>query len=120
MPKAPKGFHKCADGKTIRPLRPPKGPINPRAKEVGSQRMRSKRRRQRERERHGSGPWTGTGSRHYRSMNWWGKLFYRIRRYFSERARNRQRHKALYKKAGQIKPSSQYTIRPIARREQHK
>ena len=124
MPKAPEGFHKCADGKTIRPLRPPKGPINPRAKAVGSQRMRTQRRRERERfaqaRRKRRYEWEGTGSRTYTKLPWWSKLIYRIRVFFSDHAKNRKKHKALYKKAGRVKPRSQFTVRPQARREQHK
>jgi len=122
MPKAPEGFHESQDG-TIRPIIV-KGEINPRAKAVGSQRMRTQRRRERERaadaRRKRRYDWEGTGSRKYARLSWWSKLIYRIKVFFSERERNRKKHKALYKKAGRVKQDRQFVLRPIARREQHK
>lgn len=124
MPKPPPGYHKCADGKTIRPLLPPKGPINPRAKRIGSQRLRYENRviraaRSRAR-RIKKYEWEGTGSRVYRMMPWWSKLLYRVKVFFSERAKNLKKHKALYKKAGRVKQERQFTVKPLPRREQHK
>ena len=125
MPKPPKGFHKCADGKTMRrKISKADQPINPRAKSVGSQRMRTQRRRERERTQQARlkrrFEWEGTGSRAYTKLPWWSKLIYRVKVFFTERERNRKKHKALYKKSGRIKPRSQFDLRPPARREQHK
>ena len=124
MPKAPPGYHKCADGKTIRPLIPPKGPINPRAKRVGSQRLRYENRviraaRARAR-RIRKSDWEGTGSRKYAAMGWWSRVIYRLKIFLSDRAKILKKHKALYKKRGRVKLEQQFTVKPLPRREQHK
>jgi len=122
MPKAPEGFHKCADGKTIRKKIDQSGrKPNMRAKILRDQRRMENMRV----EKHGRPKvrtiqWTGTGSRAYGALSWWGKLIYRIKEFFSERDKIRKKHKALYKKAGRVKMERQFTLRPIARREQHK
>lgn len=120
MPKAPEGFHKCADGKTIRK----KIDTSERRPNVRANALRDQRRQAALKprlSRAGRGfNWVGTGSSAYSRLPWWSKIIYRLKAYFSEHAQNRRKHKALYKKAGRIKPSSQHTTRPIARREQHK
>ena len=120
MSKAPEGFHKCADGKTIRKKIDTSG----RRPNVRANALRDQRRLATQKpklSRAGKGfNWTGTGSRAYGTLPWWSKIIYRLRKYFSEHARNRKKHKALYKKAGRIKPQSQFKVQPQARREQHK
>lgn len=124
MPKAPKGYHKCADGKTIRPLRPSKGPINYRAKMIGSQRVSAQRRRDKIRaadaRRQEKYDWEGTGSRNYRKLPWWSKLIRRVKVFFSERERTRRKHKALYKKAGRIKAEKRQFDERSVQRGQHR
>ena len=120
MPKAPEGFHKCADGKTIRR----KIDNSERRPNVRANALRDQRRQAAMKprlSRAGKGfNWVGKGSRAYNRLSWWSKIVYRLKEYFSEHAQNRRKHKALYKKAGRIKPKPQFDLLPPVGREQHR